>query len=98
MAVKVKPEIETQQSTGAVEFRGYAVTSEQSADAASTGAVEHVAPGTTEVAHYTEDVVVNYETPGPVTVTASWLSDAQNKVIGAPKKTSIEPDAVAEVK
>jgi len=55
----------------------------QTADNTSTGAVKFEAPGTTEVSHYTEDVVVNYETPGPVTVTVSWLDKAQAKVVTA---------------
>lgn len=94
------------QSTGAVKFDGAPTTQEQPADASSTGAVEFQAPGTTEVTHYTEDVVVRATVPEPVTLTASWLSEdeekavraAQAKVINAPEQQSVEGTTTAEVK
>ena len=86
MAVKVTPEAVTPVSTGAVKYDGGPYTLEQTADNTSTGAVEYVAPGTTEMSHYGEDVVVNVETPGPVTVSALWLGAAKAKVVTPPAK------------
>jgi len=86
MAVKVTPEVVTPISTGAVKYAGGPYTHEQTADNTSTGAVEYVAPGTTEMSHYGEEVVVNVETPGPVTVSALWLGAAKAKVVTAPVK------------
>jgi hypothetical protein len=98
MAVKVNPEVVTPVSTGAVKYDGGPYTVEQTADNTSTGAVEYVPPGTTEMSHYSEDVVVNEETPGPVTVTASGFP-VQAKVVtspakAAPKKTVAQTKAV----
>jgi hypothetical protein len=82
MAVRVNKDVTTPESTGAVEFDGAPVTTEQLADASSTGAVEYVAPGETKVEHYGAEVVVNYPTPSePVTVTVGWLAEAQTKVV-----------------
>lgn len=94
MARRTKPQdadLSLVESTGAVEFDGEPVTVEQPAENQSTGNVEYVAPGTTEVTHYTEDVVIRAETPGPVTVNFPGLPGVANKVI-----TSPGPEAVAE--
>lgn len=101
MAVKntsKNDELQIPKSTGAVKFDGDPVTTEQPADATSTGAVPHEPPGTTEISHYTEDVVVRAETPGPVTSTVSWLSDVETKVIDAPASEEPAAATTAETK
>jgi hypothetical protein len=89
MAVKTDDKIITPESTGAVqgppETESWGVTD----DNTSTGAVEYSAPGTTVVTHYDEPITVNYPTPGPVTMTVSWLPEeedvkAESKVVDAP--------------
>jgi len=85
IAVKTNPEVVTPVSTNAVKFDGGPYTVEQTADNTSTGAVEYVAPGTTEMSHYGEEVVVNVETPGPVTVTVPGFP-VQAKVVTPPVK------------
>jgi len=96
MAVKVE-DAGVPKSTGAVKFDAEPVTVEQTADNTSTGAVKHVPPGTTEVSHYSEDVVVNVPNPEPVTMSVSWLDDVKAKVVTAPVKA--EPKkAVARTK
>lgn len=92
------PDLSLVESTNAVPFDGAPVTVEQPAENQSTGNVEYVAPGTTEVSHYTEDVVVRAETPGPVTFTVAGLPGVQAKVVTPPDPAPAETTATAEVK
>jgi hypothetical protein len=92
------PDLSLVESTGNVEFDDSPVTVEQPAENQSTNAVEYEAPGTTEVSHYTEDVVVRAETPGPVTFTVAGLPGVQTKVIEPPEPKAGEPNTTAEVK
>lgn len=100
MALRSKPqdtELSLVESTDAVPFDGEPVTIEQPAENKSTGNVEYIAPGTTEVSHYTEDVVIRAETPGPVTVTFPGLPGVENKVIEPPaQEAAPAEDAPAE--
>jgi hypothetical protein len=85
-------------STGAVKLEAEPERT-QPADNASTGAVKFDSePVETTVPHYTEDVVVSAQTPGPVTVTASWLSKAEAKVVTAPEKAPKDDTTRAETK
>ncbi|QDG88861.1 hypothetical protein [Pseudarthrobacter sp. NIBRBAC000502770] len=85
------------ESTGNVEFDGTPVTAEQPAENQSSGNVEYEAPGTIEVSHYTEDVIIRVETPGPVTVNFPGLPGVANKVIEPPApETERAQEAPAE--
>ncbi|SDJ07826.1 hypothetical protein SAMN05444157_1620 [Frankineae bacterium MT45] len=87
-------------SSDAVTLDTEPVTTEQTADNTSTGAVEYAAPGETVVEHIGADIVVVAPTPGPVTMTVSWLSDGPSdeesettteaKVIEAPATAAVE--------
>ncbi|OOB90295.1 MULTISPECIES: hypothetical protein [unclassified Rathayibacter] len=94
MALTVAPEVTVPKSTGAAPFDGAPVVTELPADNRSTGAVAHIPPGTTSVAHLDQPVVVEHDTGGPVTTTVSWLSEVETKPVtapepaAAPKKTS----------
>ena len=79
------------ESTGNVEFDSTPVTLEQPAENQSTNNVPYEAPGTTEVSHYTEDVVVRAETPGPVTFTVAGLPGVQYEEPAAPDETTDAP-------
>jgi len=97
MARRSKPQdtdLSLVESTNAVPFDGEPVSLEQPAENQSTGNVEYEAPGTTEVSHYTEDVVIRAETPGPVTVTFPGLPGVENKVIEppAPETQPVPPE------
>lgn len=71
---KADPSIPT--STGAVEFDPVQTEHTQPVEAASTGAVAYQAPGESTVEHHGSDnPVVDFPTPGPVTMTVSWLGD-----------------------
>lgn len=85
------PDLSLVESTGNVEFDAAPVTVEQPAENQSTGNVEYVAPGTTEVSHYTEDVVVRAETPGPVTFTVPGLPGVQYPAPDASDEGSVTP-------
>lgn len=95
MAIKSDPEVHTPESTGAVEFDGTPTTVEQEVDNTSTDAVKYEAPGETTVDYHGADAVVREATPSePVTMTVSWKSDAEAKVVttdgesSAPKKSA----------
>lgn len=92
------PDLSLVESTGNVEFDADPVTVEQPAENQSTGKVEYEAPGTTEVSHYTEDVVIRAETPGPVTFTVAGLPGVQAKVVTPPEPEKPETATTAEVK
>lgn len=92
------PDLSLVDSTDAVPFDGEPVTVEQPAENKSTGNVEYIAPGTIEVSHYTEDVVIRAETPGPVTVTFPGLPGVENKVVEPPASDEAPAEAAqAEV-
>lgn len=94
MGVKASDTVHTPQSTGAVSTPTEPVTTEQPADAASTGAVAYVPPGETSV-DYHGDAVVRSEPPsGPVTMTVGWLPDypAATKA-PAPEAKVVRPPA-----
>lgn len=97
MAAKVTKDILTQESTGAVEFDGSPVEHSQTDDANSTGAVDYAAPGETKAEHLDAETVVRQETGGPVTVSLSWLSEAQAKVVEPPEKAEAKKSS-AKVK
>lgn len=88
MAAKINKDSVTQKSTGAVKFDEAPVVASQPDNADSTGAVEYAEPGETTL-HYDldADAVVRQASSGPVTVSLSWLSDAQAKVVEAPEKS-----------
>lgn len=84
------PDLSLVESTDAVKFDGEPVTVEQPAENQSTGEVEYVAPGTTEVSHYTEDAIIRAETPGPVTVTFPGLPAVENRVVEPPAAEAVD--------
>lgn len=83
MAVESDPDVTTPKSTGAVKFTADPVTTEQVTDnEKSTDAVKYDAPGETTVDYHGADAVVRQETPSePVTMTVSWKSDTEQKVV-----------------
>lgn len=85
MSIHIEDEITTPQSTGAVAFDADPVTTEAVADNRSTGAVEYVAPGKTEVTHLGDAVVSTATLSEPVISTVSWLADVQTKPVTAPE-------------
>ena len=99
MAIKSNDEVETPKSTGAVKFDDTPKTVEtQAGDNTSTGAVEYKAPGETIVAHYDDEVLVNYANPEPVTVEVPWRGQVQAKVVTAPDEVPVSTLTEAEVK
>lgn len=81
MAAEIQDEVTVPKSTGKAKLDAKPVTVEQPADNTSTDAVAYEAPGTVTVDHLDADVVVAFATPGPVTVTQSWLTAAERKVV-----------------
>jgi hypothetical protein len=72
------------QSTGNVEFDATPEERTQAANNTSTGNVEHPGEITVTQGYLNDPISVNVQTPSePVTVTASFLTDAQRKVVVA---------------
>lgn len=84
MGLTVDPDVTTPKSTDAAPFDGAPVVTELVADNRSTGAVTHIPPGTTSVAHLDQPIVVTQDTGGPVTTTVSWLSEVETKPVTPP--------------
>lgn len=66
-------------------------------DNTSTGAVATEPEGTVRVTHLDEPIVIRQPTPGPVTMSISWLSEAQTKVITPEEPAKPEASDVAPV-
>ena len=71
------------QSTGAVEFDASPDERGITDDNTSSGAFEMPTQTTFTQGYKPGDVTINYETPGPITVMASFIGDAERKVIEA---------------
>lgn len=96
MAVKLE-DFDASASTGAVKFDASPQESSVTLDDKSTGAVKMPKVEEVRVDYHAADAVVNVPTPGPVTMTVSWLPET--KFVG-PKdeKKSAVPSPVADTK
>lgn len=92
-------DLDIPQSTGAVGFDASPDEWGVTDDNTSTGAVEMPGVMTMTQGYLTDATVINYATPGPTVVTASWLTNAQKKVIESRMLAGASPSGVeAEVK
>lgn len=66
-------------------------------DNTSTGAVVTEPEGTVRASHWGEPIVIREPTPGPVTMSISWLSEAQTKVITPEEPAKPEASDVVPV-
>lgn len=105
MALTSGGKVHTPRSTGAVKTPEAPTTVTQTVDRASTDAV--ACPEPVEVLGAVSGVEVSTPTPGPVTMTVSWLPDddqedgeveTQTKVVTPPKKAPAKSTAKAETK